>query len=394
MANSGRANLSQRLKYMDIKLIKHVKTQPFVMIPNMLAQREHNNLSLEAKGLLVDLLSRPPAWKIIGSYFMDLYKIGRDKFYNITKELQEKQYLYIEDIRDESTGQYIERKWHIYTEPAEFNNEEGDAEVQYHRSPGEPNLINNIDSKEYTEKYTKKENKIVSNSDFSKNAENQLPITNDIELPKRESNKDFAIDSDPYILGSHIIDCVAEYKNTYTRYLKSPEGREALIQNQAYYIDLIIRIDKHTPEEILFVFDWVQTSTFWKPNILSAYKLRTKWDRLCKAMQEAGYVLPVEDPNAELTAQVVEAYKALTNAPDFIPSAKKMISFIQASKRAVKFFEGRNINQKNWIKYLTNCLEKRYINSSSTFPIYPGTMCSDNTWEILMPQYLQEVGLV
>jgi len=365
---------------METKLCKHVKRQPFVMIPNNLAQRECNALSLEAKGFLVDLLSRHPDWKIVGTYFMNLYEIGADKFYRITGELKEKKYLYIENIRDPNTGQFVERVWHVFDEPTEVDNSMVITAVGEIHSEGSPNLINTNINTNYME---------IKTDELSEVSDS---LNTDKKIPHRESTKDFPIDSDPYILGSHIIDCVDEHKNTYARYLTSIEGREALIQNQAYNVDLMIRIDKRTPEEILRVFDWVQTDTFWKPNVLSATSLRKYWDRLCKAMQEAGYVSPVDDPNPQLTSQIIEAYRALSNNFNFDPKPAQLQKFIEASNRAIKFFEGRALDPKNWVRYLTACLEKAYTNKSGI--VYPGTMCSDTTWDILMPQYLHEVGLV
>ena len=45
-------------------------------------------------------------------------------------------------------------------------------------------------------------------------------------------------------------------------------------------MDRLIRIDGYTPEQIRQVIDWSQTNEFWAPNILSAPKLREKFDTL------------------------------------------------------------------------------------------------------------------
>jgi hypothetical protein len=48
----------------------------------------------------------------------------------------------------------------------------------------------------------------------------------------------------------------------------------------AHEVDLMIRIDKRTHEEIFFLVRWSQQDTFWKSNILSMKKLRDHFDQL------------------------------------------------------------------------------------------------------------------
>ena len=45
-------------------------------------------------------------------------------------------------------------------------------------------------------------------------------------------------------------------------------------------MDRLIRLDGYTPEQIRQVIDWSQGNEFWAPNILSAPKLREKFDTL------------------------------------------------------------------------------------------------------------------
>src|SRR6185312_3633293 len=46
------------------------------------------------------------------------------------------------------------------------------------------------------------------------------------------------------------------------------------------HIDDMIRLDKRTELDIESVINWLQTSDFWKKNILSTCKLRDKFDQL------------------------------------------------------------------------------------------------------------------
>jgi len=54
-------------------------------------------------------------------------------------------------------------------------------------------------------------------------------------------------------------------------------------------VDLMIRIDRRTPDEIRCVIDWAQSNSFWKTNILSMEKLRKQFDALTARMNEEGF---------------------------------------------------------------------------------------------------------
>ncbi len=376
---------------MDTELIKHIKDVPFVMIPNSLARAECNNLSPAARGILVDLLSRPPGWRINASFIKKNNGLGKYKFTQITAELKKEGYLKIENIQDEHTGIFIGRKWHVYVSSQLETPQGGSTEGRIiGPADGQP-INNNVVNKNtvvpsvMTEVITEDEVLPIGNSPSSASI---TPV-----IQTRISTFDYPEDSDEYALGSHIIDCVEESRNTYARYLTTPEGREAVIQNQAHVIHLMITKDDHKATDILKMFDLVQESPFWKGNILSAYKLRIQWDRLWSELAGAGSSFPVSDPTPKLTQELVEAYRSLINNPKFKPNYAQTQKFIEGSKRVKEFYQDTGINPNNWVRYLINCLEKTYVDGKST-TIYPGMFCSDNTWGILMPQYMQEIGLI
>lgn len=65
---------------------------PFVQIPNSLAQNK--NLSIEAKGLLLFMLSLPSDWVIHKSWIQKEHvKLGRDRLDRVWKEIQEAGYV-------------------------------------------------------------------------------------------------------------------------------------------------------------------------------------------------------------------------------------------------------------------------------------------------------------
>jgi len=80
-----------------------------------------------------------------------------------------------------------------------------------------------------------------------------------------------------------------QYQLAYFLQGKIKEGNKAFIakgesqiQNWAYDIDLMIRIDKREPKEIAYVTKFATEDSFWSGNILSASKLRQKYAQLWK----------------------------------------------------------------------------------------------------------------
>ncbi len=61
---------------------------------------------------------------------------------------------------------------------------------------------------------------------------------------------------------------------------------ESGLQHWARDFDLTIRIDKRTAHDIYEVMKWCQKDNFWKSNILSAGKLREKYDQLVLRMKQ------------------------------------------------------------------------------------------------------------
>lgn len=215
----------------------------------------------------------------------------------------------------------------------------------------------------------------------------------DVSSPKLYTSKVYDKESLPYQLAEVLITKVSQRRGTYNRYLKTDIGREKLLQNNAYSFDLLLRKDKKDVKEVLDVLTWSQEDDFWKNNILSAEKFRLQYDRLLSQMQAKGIGSLAPDPNADFTKKVIDIYRMLIRNDSFVPSPLQHLKFIEASKRAVAFFTERGLeNQDPWADYILRCLGKNYIERGEV--VYPGHFCSEQTWQILMPQYLAEVGLV
>jgi hypothetical protein len=59
-----------------------------------------------------------------------------------------------------------------------------------------------------------------------------------------------------------------------------PERKEKTLQRWTRDIDLMIRLDHRMPENIEGIIRWARADSFWQANILSAKKLREKFDTL------------------------------------------------------------------------------------------------------------------
>lgn len=89
---------------------------------------------------------------------------------------------------------------------------------------------------------------------------------------RSSSSKIFADDSKEFLLAAKLKKLILQ-NNPKSR---TPDN----LQNWAHEIDLMIRIDKRTPEEIEAMIDFSQKDSFWSANILSVGTLRKQFDKL------------------------------------------------------------------------------------------------------------------
>lgn len=83
----------------------------------------HASLSLEAKGLLAHLLSRPDDWNVCLDQLSNQHRVGRDKIQRIMRELREAGYARLDPRRDAFTGHLSGKVWVILEEPENINRE-------------------------------------------------------------------------------------------------------------------------------------------------------------------------------------------------------------------------------------------------------------------------------
>lgn len=84
----------------------------YTKIPNVFAQNE--NLSYEARGMLLELYSRPTNWKIYKSTLQRNYA-GKVKVDRIVKELKENGYLFLYNVRQNNV--IVDRIWYVSIVP-------------------------------------------------------------------------------------------------------------------------------------------------------------------------------------------------------------------------------------------------------------------------------------
>lgn len=95
-------------------ILKHFCEKNFVVIPNKLAQNE--KLTYEAKGVLLELLSRPEDWVVHKAQLIRDHT-GITMINRIFRELKRAGYVYVHTIRKD--GRIRDRVWVVSNEPFE-----------------------------------------------------------------------------------------------------------------------------------------------------------------------------------------------------------------------------------------------------------------------------------
>jgi len=153
-----------------IKRSKSKYKENFLITSNSLAQNV--NVSFQAKGMLVLLLSLPDDWVIYKSWIMKEYKVGRDRLNKIFKELSDSGYLICLDMVRKN-GKFMGKNYVIYDTPQNGILEDSPM----YRKPStvkpytdKPSTVNSTPTKDIylqstekeKEKITQKENSVFS----------------------------------------------------------------------------------------------------------------------------------------------------------------------------------------------------------------------------------------
>jgi DNA-binding MarR family transcriptional regulator len=88
-------------------------SQPYTMIAN--ATLQDTSISLEARGLLTYLLSKPDTWAVVVTWLQTEMNVGREKLNRIIKELENAGYIETRIIRD--GGQFAQYERIVHESP-------------------------------------------------------------------------------------------------------------------------------------------------------------------------------------------------------------------------------------------------------------------------------------
>jgi len=128
---------------------------------------------------------------------------------------------------------------------------------------------------------------------------------------KRQNNKKYSEDSIEFQIAKTLLDLILKRK---------PDFRKPNLQSWAKYVDMMIRLDKRSPDKIFQVLEWCQKDCFWQNNILSTLKLRKHFDRLEMTMAKSKSkikLLPIRGKTCSITGCGLPAvYKDGTGAYD------------------------------------------------------------------------------
>ena len=86
--------------------------------------------------------------------------------------------------------------------------------------------------------------------------------------------------------------------NLPTGRLSKPAEEAGARRNWPKDIDRLIKLDGKTPAAVREMIEWATADTFWRANILSAAKLRGKWDQLEMAKKQRRGVPAPAEPQA------------------------------------------------------------------------------------------------
>lgn len=89
------------------------KSQPYTMIAN--ATLQDTSISLEARGLLTYLLSKPDNWAVVVTWLADEMGVGREKLNRIIRELENAGYIETRVVRD--GGQFAQYERIVHETP-------------------------------------------------------------------------------------------------------------------------------------------------------------------------------------------------------------------------------------------------------------------------------------
>jgi hypothetical protein len=135
------------------------------------------------------------------------------------------------------------------------------------RKQNEKGMIRFIDSKGLQIAPERKRNESGTKTERSWNA------TND---PNPKPNKKYSSDSAEIGLSTLLLNLI---------FKRNAKFKKPNLQKWAKHVDLAMRLDGRTTQELEAIIRWCQADAFWQNNILSTEKLRSQFDKLWMQME-------------------------------------------------------------------------------------------------------------
>lgn len=369
-------------------ILKKASKSDYSIIPNRLSQDE--DLTYEAKGLLIELLSRPNNWTIYKNQLVRPHT-KETKLTRIFKELQDAGYMYIQTTRNEDNSKIDNRVWWV-----------SDVSLSMENFQLQASLLNTMFP--YVKETLSKENLVLQSKDViqdkdkkNNTSERKSSVLTTPTSCKDKNNKVWITGDDEYDLSELLLQLILtrqpkRFVHKGIDRLKKGPAYEKLVQNFCLDMDYILRLDKRDPFEVADIIMWCQEDSFWTKNILSANKLRAQYTQLLDNRYVGkGEGATTKDLNPELTTQLKGSYlRRILGNSDIELSSEDDQKIISAANRAHICSQEWKIKGSELVKYLIKCLIARYVDYGETVCI--GHLSSDHTWNILMPQYLNEIG--
>lgn len=243
----------------------------YTIVPNDLIRDK--NISPNCRWLIMYLSSNDPSWSVKISQVIKHAKgfLGRDKIYKLVKEAMDAGYINREERLIKADKGYQRRYVYKVAKSPIFKKSLllpgfQDPDVQHPDDQHTSELL----SKEILSKEEDNSLKVLSAKDAI--AEVELKKSSEVEKPKREKPEFSAKVRE---VANELINSLSRIKATYV----PPKNMTAVLTE----VDFILRLDKREVQDVLDVFNWAVSDSFWcdkmfKPN--PAKYLREKFDQL------------------------------------------------------------------------------------------------------------------
>lgn len=135
----------------------------------------------------------------------------------------------------------------------------------------------------HIEGYTYRSNYSDSDSDLDPDCDSTPPPYEEEPKPDKKTKPEKPLNPEAVRLSELLLEL---HRKIDPKYLKDPEKAKSATVRWSKDIDLLIRKDERSPEEVERVLRWAKADSFWSSNILSGDSLREKFPKLIARMKQ------------------------------------------------------------------------------------------------------------